>query len=165
MLYPKVVPNDFIDPVAATKIVSPKSNIGKNTFKGQLNLCKKLSIAYICLFSIMTIYIVLTCVILAINNMFYKKIVYQNYDFYVLMPSDLVTVLVIPVAIIFGISILVINIFLMMFTSGLSIEYPKLKKLSNTFLVGIFLGIPSYITSFILLLKIRKIKTIKLENK
>lgn len=81
------------------------------------------------------------------------------------MISDLVTALVTPVAVIFGISILGINIFLMMFTTGLSIEYPKLKKLSNAFLVGFFLGIPSYITSFILLVKIRKIKTIKLENK
>lgn len=166
-----LVPDDFIDPVKANKAISPNSKMGKNTQKSTINLCIKLSIAYICLLTIFTIYIVLVCTILDANNLFYKKIhgeIFYRGKLYTIsyqITSDLSLYLIIPVSIVFGSSLIVINFLLIWFVGTLSSYEKNIKKISNIFVAGFFLIIPSYVACFILISKCKKLKIKNLQNK
>lgn len=162
-----IVPNDFIDPVAVNNLISPNNEMGKNLHnKYAYNSCIKLSIVYICLFTFLTIYIVSVCSILSINNLYYKtiKIFFDGYYVPFQTESDLTIYLIVPISVVFGVVLEVIDIFLIFCICSLSIYHNNFSKISWVFTIGFFLGIPSYVACFITILKCKKLK-MKIEQR
>lgn len=162
-----ITPNMYVEP----SINKVNEGIGKNIFKGSVTLCKKLSVAYICLFSVFAIYMVLLCYFFSINNLFYEtkilSITVKNENLQVpyQVLSSLTIGLIVPIGVVFGVSLGVIDIFLIFYIQNLPADYLKLKKCRIAFIFGFLLVIPSWVTCFFLIVKLKKSKTKNLENK